>query len=299
MINSKGDTAFKIVSHCIMILATLLALIPLVLLVMSSFTSNAMILANGYSFFPQEWSLENYTYVLLQNNKILTAYGVSAMLTVAGTVLGTAITLLLGYALSRKGLPGRKVLTFLVFFTMLFNGGLVPTYINYTQVFGIKNTFLALLIPTLLVNAFYVMLVKSYFFTSVPDVIMEAACIDGANEYSIFYHIALPMAKPMIATIALFIGLGYWNDWYNGYLYITTKTELYSIQNLLTRMQQNIQFLMQNSSALTNTQAGMANIPSEGIRMSMAVLGILPIVVVYPFIQNHFVQGINMSGVKG
>ena len=299
MIDSKGDLTFKIISHIAMILASILVMIPLLLLVISSFTANDMILANGYSFTPEKTSLASYTYVLKGNNKILNSYGVSMLLTITGTCIGTIITVMLGYMLSRKDLPGRKVLTFLVFFTMLFNGGLVPTYMNYTQVFGIKNTFFALLIPTLLLNAFYVMLVKSFFITSIPEEIIEASRIDGASEYGTFFRIAAPMARPMIATIALFIGLGYWNDWYNGYLYITSRTELYSIQNLLTRMQQNIQFLMQNSGGLTNISVGLSDIPSEGIRMSMAVLGILPIVIIYPFVQNHFVQGITMGGVKG
>ena len=148
-------------------------------------------------------------------------------------------------------------------------------------------------------NGFNVMLVKSYFVTGVPNEILEAARIDGAGEFTTFLKISVPMAKPIIATIALFIGIAYWNDWNNGYVYLTSATNLYSIQNLLNRMQQNIQFLVQNSAGLTSANQGLANIPSEGIRMSMAVLGILPIVVVYPFIQNNFVKGITLGGVKG
>lgn len=299
MIESRGDILFKVFSHIVMGLISLMAIVPMILLLMSSFTSNNAIITMGYTFWPSEWSLENYTYVLTSNNKILNAYGISIALTVIGTTVGTSMTVLLGYALSRKDLPGRNILTFLVFFTMLFNGGLIPTYINYSVVFGLKNTFMGLLIPSLLLNAFFVMLVKSYFVTGVPDEILEAARIDGASEYVTFFRIAAPMARPIIATIALFIGLNYWNDWNNGYIYISTRTELFSIQNLLNRMQQNIQFLIQNSSGLSDANQGLANIPSEGIRMSMAVLGILPVVIAYPFIQNNFVKGITLGGVKG
>lgn len=299
MVKTKEETGFQILANVVLIILTVCALIPMILLLISSFTANDTLVRDGYSFTPAVWSLENYEYVFQSSNKILNAYGVSFILTALGTVLGTVITVMLGYAISRPDLPGKGLLTFLVFFTMLFNGGLVPTYMNYCNVFHMKNTFWALLIPSLLMNGFNVMLVKSYFVTGVPNEILEAARIDGAGEFTTFLKISVPMAKPIIATIALFIGIAYWNDWNNGYVYLTSATNLYSIQNLLNRMQQNIQFLVQNSAGLTSANQGLANIPSEGIRMSMAVLGILPIVVVYPFIQNNFVKGITLGGVKG
>lgn len=299
MVKTKEEAGFQILANVVLIILTVCALIPMILLLISSFTANDTLVRDGYSFTPAVWSLENYEYVFQSSNKILNAYGVSFILTALGTVLGTVITVMLGYAISRPDLPGKGLLTFLVFFTMLFNGGLVPTYMNYCNVFHMKNTFWALLIPSLLMNGFNVMLVKSYFVTGVPNEILEAARIDGAGEFTTFLKISVPMAKPIIATIALFIGIAYWNDWNNGYVYLTSATNLYSIQNLLNRMQQNIQFLVQNSAGLTSANQGLANIPSEGIRMSMAVLGILPIVVVYPFIQNNFVKGITLGGVKG
>ena len=299
MVKTREETTFQVIANVVLIVLTIFALIPMILLLISSFTSNESLVQNGYSFTPAVWSLENYAYVFQSSNKILNAYGVSFLLTALGTVLGTVITVMLGYAISRPDLPGKGLLTFLVFFTMLFNGGLVPTYMNYCNVFHMKNTFWALLIPSLLMNGFNVMLVKSYFVTGVPNEILEAARIDGAGEFTTFLKISVPMAKPIIATIALFIGIAYWNDWNNGYVYLTSATNLYSIQNLLNRMQQNIQFLVQNSAGLTSANQGLANIPSEGIRMSMAVLGILPIVVIYPVIQNNFVKGITLGGVKG
>lgn len=299
MIKTREERTFQVVANIIMALFALAAVIPVILLLISSFTSNEALVRNGYSFIPVEWSLENYEYVFLSGNKIVNAYGISFFLTAIGTVIGTVITTSLGYAISRSDLPGVKVMTFLVFFTMLFNGGLVPTYMNYCNVFQVKNTFWGLLIPSLLMNAFNVMLVKSYFKTGVPDEILEAARIDGAGELRTFASIAVPMAKPIIATIAMFVGINYWNDWNNGYIYITSATNLYSIQNLLNRMQQNIQFLVQNNAGLTSANVGLSNIPTEGVRMSMAVLGVIPIVVIYPFIQNNFVKGITLGGVKG
>ena len=295
----KQDRKFQVFGHVVMTIFTLSAILPLILLLISSFTDNDTLIRNGYSFIPEKLSAYAYEYIFTSGNSVVHAYGISIILTVIGTCLGLFITTLLGYALSKSFLPGRGVLTFVVFFTMLFNGGLVPTYINYSNVFGIKNTFFALLIPGLLMNGFNVMLMKSYFVTGIPDALLEAANIDGANEWTAFFRIALPLAKPIVATIGLFIGIGYWNDWMNGYIYLTKRTDLYSIQNLLNRMIQNIQFLMQNSSTISNANQGLASIPSVSVRMAMAVVGVLPIVIVYPFIQNNFVKGITLGGVKG
>lgn len=293
------EKRFQIFGHIVMTIVTLCAVIPLILLVISSFTDNDALVRNGYSFIPEQWSLEAYKYIFTSGNSVPHAYMISIILTICGTALGLSITTLMGYALSKTFLPGRGILTFLVFFTMLFNGGLVPTYINYTNVFGLKNTFFALLVPGLLMNAFNVMMMKSYFVTGVPDEILEAAYIDGATEFQAFFKIALPLAKPIVATIGLFIGIAYWNDWMNGYIYLTKRTDLYSIQNLLNRMIQNIQFLTQNSSVASNANTALASIPSVAVRMSMAVVGVLPIIIVYPFIQNNFVKGITLGGVKG
>ena len=208
---------------------------------------------------------------------------------------------MLAYPLAKQGMPFRGVLTFIVFFTMLFNGGLVPTYINYTNVFHIKDTFWAILVPGLLMNAYNVLLTKSYFFTGVPSEILEAASIDGASEFKTFLSIALPMAKPIIATIGMFVGIAYWNDWNNAIIYLSSSggNQWYSIQALLYMMMNNINYLSQNAQNLSAAQEGLATIPAASVRMAMAVMGVLPIIVVYPFIQNNFVKGITLGGVKG
>ena len=296
---TKEDRKFQILGNVIMMIMALMAVIPMVLLVISSLTDNDTLIRNGYSFIPEKWSLDAYSYIFSASNSAIHAYGISIALTVTGTILALTITTMLAYALSKSYLPGKKILTFLVVFSMLFNGGLVPTYMNYTNTFGLKNSFLALLIPNLMMNAFNVLLMKSYFVTSVPEEILEAAKIDGATEFQIFYKVALPLSKPIVATIGLFIGIAYWNDWQNGYIYLTRRTDLYSIQNLLNRMIQNIQFLTQSAGTTPEASVGLSMIPMVSVRMAMAVVGILPIIIVYPFIQNSFVKGITLGGVKG
>ena len=216
----------------------------------------------------------------------------------AGTVVKYVLfTVLFAYPLSRKNLPGRKFVSFYVFFTMLFNGGLVPTYIMWTQTFHIKNTIWALIIPSLLMNAFYIIMMRSFFTANIPDELIEAARIDGAGEYTILFRIVMPLSKPMLATLTLMIGLGYWNDWMNS-LYYVTDEKLFSIQAILNTIITNIQFLQSSQSAAT--QSGLAaSMPSVGIRMAIAVIGIVPVLCIYPFFQKYFVRGIVVGGVKG
>lgn len=297
---TREDKIFNVIGHIFMILLTVMAIVPIILMVISSLTSNGAVLRNGYSFFPEEWSLYAYEWVFASNGgMVVRAYGISFLITAIGTTCSLLLTIGLAYGLSKKGLPGRGIFTFLVVFTMLFNGGLVPTYINYTNVFHLRDTIYGLLIPSLLMNAFNILLMKSYFVTGVPDEILEAAYIDGASEFQTMVKIAVPLSKPIIATIGMFAGIAYWNDWNNGYIYLVQRTDLYSIQNLLNRLMQNINALTQNASQVGNVNQGLSEIPSVTVRMAMATLGILPIVVIYPFIQKNFVKGITLGGVKG
>ena len=297
---TREDKIFNVFGHIFMILLTVMAIVPIVLMVISSLTSNGAVLRNGYSFFPEEWSTYAYEWIFASNGGVvLKAYGISFFITAIGTTCSLLLTIGLAYGLSKKGLPGRGIFTFLVVFTMLFNGGLVPTYINYTNVFHIRDTIYGLLIPSLLMNAFNILLMKSYFVTGVPDEILEAAYIDGASEFQTMVKIAVPLSKPIIATIGMFAGIAYWNDWNNGYIYLVQRTDLYSIQNLLNRLMQNINALTQNASQVGNVNQGLSEIPSVTVRMAMATLGILPIVVIYPFIQKYFVKGITAGAAKG
>jgi len=296
----KNERIFNAIGNVFMAILSFFILAPFVLLIASSFTADASLIRYGYNFFPREPSLFAYEWLFITNGTvIIRAYIMSFFVTAVGVTLSLCITTPLAYGLAKKGLPFRSFLLFYVFFTMIFNGGLVPTYINYTSVFGIGDTFLALLIPNLLTNGFFVLLMKSYFTTNVPDEILEAAMIDGAGEARIMLQIAVPMAKPIIATIAIFVGINYWNDWMNGFVYLVRRTDLFTIQNLLNRIMQNIQVLMQTADLGSEAAVGLARAPLTAIRMAMAVMGVLPIVVVYPFVQRNFVKGITLGGVKG
>ena len=293
----KKISKFDVIGNIIMIIIVFYCLVPLALLLISSLTDNECLVRNGYSFIPEAVSLSAYEYLVGSGSDIMRAYGMSFVVTGIGTIISILLTTSLAYAISKSNLPGKKFLTFFVFFTMLFNGGLVPTYLMYTGTFHIKNTIFALIIPNLLVRAYYIMLMRSYFLTNLPGEVMEAAAIDGASEFQIFRKVAVPMSKPIIATVIMFTMILYWNDWQNGLYYLTTKTSLYTIQNLLNRMIQEIQFLSTN--AVVGQTIDMSSIPSTAVRMAIAVIGILPIAIVYPFVQKNFAKGITLGAVKG
>ena len=228
---------------------------------------------------------------------ITRSYAVSIFVTFSGTAVSVLLTTMLAYPMSRKTFKYRNILAFFVFFTMLFNGGIVPSYIMWTRIFHIKDTIWALIIPNYLVNAFNVILVKNYFTNNIPDALIEAAQIDGATEFEIFRKIIMPLAVPTVATISLFTGISYWNDWTNGLYYISNE-KLYSIQQLLMKIMNNIEALRSNSNAsLLGT--GAVELPGASIRMAMAVIGILPVMIIYPFIQKYLVKGVVVGAVKG
>ncbi len=274
---------YQVVLNIIMLLLALFCLFPFALLVMSSLTDEQTLIRNGYSLFPEKFGLDSYLYIVRSGSTILRAYGVTIFVTVVGTCISLLITLMLAYTLSRKEVPGRRFITFYVFLPMLFNGGLVPTYIMYTRYLHINNTIWALIFPSLLLSTFYVMMMRTYYNTSIPEAVIEASRIDGAGEWRTLFQIVLPMSIPMIATMTLLIGLGYWNDWKNGFYYLTDKS-LYSIQCILNTMLQDVQFL-KSGQAGSNASEIAATLPSTGISMAIAVVGALPIIIVYPFFQ--------------
>jgi putative aldouronate transport system permease protein len=293
----KSDRITQWVSHIFLIILSVGSIIPLIILLSSSFSSEASILKEGYSFLPKEFSFAAYEYLLSNSASILRAYGITVFVTVFGTFVSLAMTALLAYGLSRRDLPYRNVFAFIVFFTLLFNGGLVPTYLVYTQVFDIKNTIWALIVPGLLMNGFNVLLMRTFFITSIPEPVIESARMDGAGEFRTFFSIVLPLSLPILATIGLLQTIFYWNDWFNGLIYIT-EPSLFSIQNILNRMLSDIQFLA-SSNLGTNTSAAAAQIPTTAVRMAIAVIGFLPILIAYPFFQKYLVKGIALGSVKG
>lgn len=298
MTERKTEKRYQMMLTMIMAIIALIMVIPLILLFMASVTSNNEIVLHGYSFWPGEFSLEAYQYIWNEKAQILRAYSITFLVTIVGTMMGTLATLLYGYVLSHSSFPGKTFLAFYLFFTMLFNGGLVPTYIMYTRYLHMKNTIGALIIPTLLMNAFNVILARTYIQSSIPVALSEAAQIDGASEFRIFGQVILPLCKPIIATVGLFIGLGYWNDWTNG-LYYVTDSNLFSIQQLLNNMIKNIEFLSKNANSNINLSSIGGGIPQETVRMAIAIVGFLPILIVFPFVQKYFIKGIAVGAVKG
>jgi putative aldouronate transport system permease protein len=287
----------KWIPHIVLMIFSLACIVPFALLIISSVSSEESIIRNGYSFFPEQFSMKAYEYLWSHWNELGRAYGISVLITVVGTVASLAMTSMLAYPMARKDIPLRNLWAFLVFFTLLFNGGLVPTYMIYTLVFQIKNTIWALIVPGLLMNGFNVLLVRSFFITSVPSELIEAAQIDGAGEIKTFYKIVLPLSVPILATIGLFEAILYWNDWFNGMTYVTDPS-LFSIQNILNRIISDIQFLSSNSSLSSAASGSMAELPSTSVRMAIAVVGVLPILIAYPYFQKYFIKGITIGAVK-
>ncbi|GGH35162.1 carbohydrate ABC transporter permease [Paenibacillus segetis] len=295
---AQENRSWQWFANIIYIILTVACLAPFVLLLASSLTDETEILKNGYSFFPKVFSTAAYEYLFSGGGSgIFRAYGITIFVTVFGTAAGLFITALLAYPMSRSDYPASKPLAFVVFFTLLFNGGLVPTYLVYTQLFDVKNTVWGLIVPGLLMNGFNVMLMQTFFRTSIPMAIIESASIDGAGEFRIFRSIILRLSTPVLATVGLFQTLVYWNDWMNGTIYIN-DTKLYGIQNMLNRILSDAQYLASGSfashaSALANTA------PLETVKMAIAVIGVVPIMVTYPFFQKYFVKGIALGAVKG
>ncbi|HHV12474.1 MAG TPA: carbohydrate ABC transporter permease [Clostridiales bacterium] len=290
-----NEKVFQMIINVVLMILALLAIIPFILLLSSSFTSEKALLAQGYQFFPTDLSAYAYKYLFVTNAaKILRAYGITFFITIFGTTVSLMICPLLAYPLSRKDYPRRKAVTFIVFFTMLFNGGVVPSYIMWTQIFHIKDTIWALIVPNLLFNGFYVLLLKNNFSANIHPALIEAAKIDGAGEWLIYRKVVLPLSLPILATIGLMIGIGYWNDWTNGLYYITDANR-YSLQNYLKSVMDNIRVLASMSSS---ANVGTQNMPGTGIRMAMAIVGVIPIMILYPFFQKSFVKGIALGGIK-
>ncbi len=286
---------FEITSNAIMIIWTILIVMPFVLLFMSSITDENTLVANGYSFIPRQLSGAAYVYLFKSGLTIVRAYGVSILVTAVGTALNVCLSALMAYPLSTQNLPGRKVLNFFVFFTMLFNGGIVPSYLLWTSL-GVKDTIWAQILPNFLLSAWNVIMIRTYFSTSIPTALYEAAEIDGATQFRIFIKIAVPLGKPILITMGTFAGLTYWNDWTNGLYYIVKNKNLYNVQNLLNQMVSNIQYLANSSNS--NVSSAASAIPSTAIQMAIAIVAILPIMCIFPFFSKYYTKGITLGSVK-
>ena len=296
MKKSKDVKAFNILSYTVVTIIALFCFIPFLIVVMGSITDEKEIIANGFSLFPNKLSLSAYGTALKEPMAILRAYGVTISLTIIGTACGLFIVAMSAYVLQRKDFKWRNKFSFYFYFTTLFNGGLVPWYILMVKYLGLKDTYLALLIPPML-SVFNIILMKSYI-GGIPQALTESAKIDGAGDFTIFVKIILPLIKPALATVGLLIALGYWNDWYNSMLFINNEN-LYSLQYYLYKIVNNIEAYKTILAQNTSTVSGAIEMPSESLKMALTVIVTGPIILVYPFIQKYFVSGVTIGAVKG
>jgi putative aldouronate transport system permease protein len=287
-----------ILLNVLFLLTTAVCVIPYILVFILSITDENSIALNGYSFFPSKFSTAAYDYLIKIGDQMINSFGISIVVTISGTILGVIIMTMYAYALFREGFKYKRFFSLFALFTMLFNGGLVPSYIINTQLLGLKDNILALILP-ICVDAFYIMVLRTFLQGSIHEAIIDSAMIDGASEFRILASIVFPMSLPGIATIALFSTMAYWNDWFNALLYIRTE-KLFPLQYLLTKVQSQIDFLVRNSSLLgANATEAVNSAPAESSRMAMVFISTLPITIAYPFFQRYFIQGLQVGAVKG
>lgn len=282
--------------NVVFIFCVFFCIAPLILVISTSFTKEMEILLHGYNFIPREFSLKSYEYILKGGDTIWRAYGVSIFVTIVGTLLGMMTICMYAYPLSRQSFRYKSQFAFIVYFTMIFGGGLVPWYMVYTHLVPIKNSIWILIVPYLM-NAWYVLIMRTFFKTTIPESVLESARIDGAGEFRTFFVIVLPLCKAGLATIGLFCTLGYWNDWFLPLVFLN-EPKLYNIQFLMYQTLMSIQFLSSGGN-FSGASTALGDLPSEGARMAIAVVSIGPIVLAYPFFQKYFIKGLTVGAVKG
>ena len=294
---NKIKKSTNVLFNVILTILSLLSVIPFIFVIIISFTDEEALAMNGYRFIPEKWSLYAYEYIVSAGENILRSYGVTILVTVVGTLIGLLLTGTYAYALSRKTYAFRSFFTKVITVPMLFSGGMIANYLVMTKVLMLKNTIWALILP-LCMNSFNVIVLRTFFKTSIPDSVVESAKIDGASEWKLFFRIVIPMAMPGLATIGLFLTLGYWNDWFNALMYIDNKDWI-PLQFLLMQIQNSIDWLASNKSMMgvDGIQAA-ANLPKETIKMAIVVISTLPIIFAYPFFQRYFVNGLTIGAVK-
>lgn len=293
----KKDIALwaKILIYGFLILACLLCVVPIITVISISFSTDLEIMKYGYGILPKGFTLEAYKFVFKDAAAILRSYGVTILVTGLGLVLGLTLNSLIAYVLSRRDYAYRKQLTVFLLIPMVLNGGMVPTYIWVTRYLHLKNTLWVMLLPMLIVPWFIVLL--RTFFSQIPSSLIEAATVDGAGEMTIFTRIILPLAKPALATVGMFLTLNYWNDWFQPLMYIDDR-DLYNLQYRLYVLMRDVQEMIRNS-AVSGMGISIADMPTESMRMAMCVIAAGPMLVVFPFFQKYFVKGLTVGGVKG
>ena len=289
----------NVLFNALFVVLALMCFLPIILIFIISITDNNTIRQEGYQFFVwgDDVSLRAYEYLWSQRLTILNALWVSIYVTVIGTVLGVALTTLMGYVLSRREHKLNGFLTILVFIPMIFGGGMAASYVINTQLLHLRDTMWILILP-LAVSSFNVTIARTFFRTTIPDSIIESAKIDGASQWTIFGRIVLPISKPVLATIGLFLAFGYWNDWFQARLYISNDN-LRSLQSMLNQIQADLEYLTKNVSAGMSQSDLVRNMPRESVTMAIAFVVAVPIACVYPFFQKYFISGLTVGAVKG
>lgn len=281
----------------VFILLALVCFMPALLVLIVSFSAESSVVSKGYSYWPNAWSLESYRYLGRQIEYIGRAFLNSIGVTVVGTAMGLVLCSTMGYALSRPNYRLRKFFTWYIFIPMLFSGGLVASYMINAQILGLKNTYWALILP-ICCSSFYIIIMRTFFQTSVPDAIIESAKIDGARQIRIFVQIVLPISLPAVATIGLFYTFAYWNDWLMAKYYLNSNMQdLFPLQYVLISLESSIEFLSRNSQFMAPGEA--SKVPAETVRMAMVMIAVVPIACSYPFFQKYFISGLTIGAVKG
>lgn len=290
----------NVVFNALFLILALVCFLPIVFIFIISITDNDVIRQQGYQLFvtAETFSAEAYEYLWSQRLTILNSLWVSICVTAIGTVLGVLLTTVMGYVLSRREHKLNNFLTILIFIPMVFGGGMAASYVVNTQILHLKDTIWALILP-LAVSSFNVTISRTFFRNTIPDEVIESARIDGASQWTVFFKIVMPISKPVLATIGLFLAFGYWNDWFQSKLYISSD-HLLSLQAMLDRMQSSLDFLTKNPTALLGDSGALrASMPQESVRMAIAFVVAVPIACVYPFFQKYFISGLTVGAVKG
>lgn len=289
----KGSLSFAIVGYSVMTIITIVSFIPFWLMVSASISDEMSVLIDGFSLIPHKFSIAAYKTIFNGFSQLLRSYGVTILVTLSGTIISMLLTSMTGYVLMREDFKPRNKVSFFIYFTSLFSGGVIPTYILYVKYLGLKNNILALILPCLL-SPWNIFLMRNYM-KSIPYSLIDASTIDGANDWTIYTKVIMPLSKAGLATVGLFVALTYWNDWYHASLYVTDET-LYPLQYLLHRMLSNAEYMRQAAAAGVVVDDVL---PSETMKMATAIVVTGPILLVYPFVQKYFVKGIMVGSIKG
>ncbi|WP_242847693.1 carbohydrate ABC transporter permease [Niameybacter massiliensis] len=289
--NTDG-LVIKIISYIVITVFALICLFPFVLMVISSFMNEKEIITEGFKLIPKELDFSAYTFLFQNAKKLVDAYGITIFITVVGTVLELFCMSMAGYVLSRKDFKYRNQISFFIYFTTLFSGGLVASYILMVSVLNLKDSVWAMILPGIM-SPWSIFLMRN-FMKAIPDSLYESAAIDGAGDFRIYWQIFMPLSIPSLATVGLFLALGFWNEWYNAMLYIQSQDK-FPLQFFLQKVvnQANVQMLVQQGAVINTSE-----LPSESIKMATAVVSIGPIILLYPFIQKYFITGLTIGAVK-